>query len=112
MYLFIYLYIYYLRYIDLRLNLIVCPMRPFLYNAVEYLPGTLGGTQLTMPVEPIVWHEFLEAHALLDEQLTGAQLLLSWTQLDVGANEGDAYAIHIVAESVRALVVPAATLVD
>lgn len=87
-------------------------MWPFLYNTVEYLPGTLGGAQLAMAIESIVWNKFLEPHALSDEQLTGSQLLLSWMNLDVGADERDTYTIHIIAQSMCALVVPAASLVD
>lgn len=42
-------------------------MWPFLYDAVENLPGTLRGAQLTMPIEAIVRNEFVETHTLLDK---------------------------------------------
>lgn len=87
------------------------PVIPCGDHLIERLARTLGAEELSVAVQPIVFIDLILAHSFLDQQLGHVQLSLGRFNLVERPDEGNTNGAAVIALCVRALIVPAATLV-
>lgn len=89
----------------------VWPVRPRLYQVVQCLARTLGRHQLPVTEQPVVGRQFVCQQSLLDQNARCMNLSRFRQLRNERADERNAYGLLVEATRVRALFVPAATLI-